>query len=1096
MIRYMNEIGQVVHTRRPGNPRTGFLNNLSFWTCKLLLLLFALSFSLQLSAQVDMGRLVGSISDPSGALLQGATVVVKNLDTGVTRSTASDTGGLYAIPSLPAGRYLVRVESSGFQTSSQAADVTVGGTVERSFRLSVNGATQQVNVSAQSVLELQTESHTVGGILGTAQLEQLPVSGRSPLAFASVEPGVSPGTDPSVSTSSAQFFGNTGNSIVLGGALDQETGYLQDGVENVTLLTQTANILPSAESISELNVQTNGSDARYRQPGIISITTRGGANAFHGTAYDFLQNDDLNAANYNLTTSSQAKTPLRYNLFGTNLGGPIRKDRAFFFFDYSGLREGNTTQTLYRVPTIAELQGDFTGEQTLYDPASYSTATGSNVSYIKETGKNAIPGGASAFNPFAVQYLKYLPAANIPLNTALNVNYRIPLKQTITNNQYFGRVDWALSQKDQVYGAFGYADMPTTNPTLVPNLFGRIYEGKSVNGLGEETHTFSTRLVNSARFGYNRSNYFETIQGAGVENYDQAFGLRNLAPLPQQWAPPYVSMTSVISLGYAYAPQGALQNRFQGVDQVNYIIGKHSLFFGGELIVTRFNGDWVVASNGSYTFNGKFTSQYVGGLQSKTNTGNSLADFLLGFPASASGATGTTAGDFHENEVAGFFQDDWKLFRKLTLNLGIRYQFDNPPNDSTGHSSIYDLATNQTVPGTWRTNYNDWAPRVGFALAATPSTVVRGGAGIYYSQPPYNFLQFLLAHAPNYIPQAPGFTIANPTPIENVFVANPSAAGQVPQTLASHMPDTNVQEFNLFVDQKIAGTFMATVGYAGEIGRHESVRLNPNQANAVGPGSTLYNLHPYTYIGNVFGQYNTGSSNSNALQAKIDGRFQGGSRLLASYTWGKSMNLADGDRNPITDYYHPRLNYAPAAWDRAQSFVLSGVYRLPFGPGQKFATSDTSFLRLATAGWQLTGIYHLASGLPVSITEGNTVEASAPNETFFAQKVCDPTKGFTRSKTEYFNKACFVQTGTLVYGVGGRAGVRQPGIDNLDFGFDKSFFLTETQQLQFRAEAFNTLNHPQFSLPGSIAVSSTSLGAATGTSRSMRTMQLALRYSF
>ena len=169
---------------------------------------------------------------------------------------------------------------------------------------------------------------------------------------------------------------------------------------------------------------------------------------------------------------------------------------------------------------------------------------------------------------------------------------------------------------------------------------------------------------------------------------------------------------------------------------------------------------------------------------------------------------------------------------------------------------------------------------------------------------------------------------------------------------------------------------------------------------------------------------------------------------------------------------------------------------MPFGPGQKFATSDAPFLRLATAGWQLTGIYHLASGLPVGITEGNNVEASAPNETFFAQKVCDPTTGFTRSKTEYFNKACFVQTGALVYGVGGRAGVRQPGIDNLDFGFDKSFFLTETQQLQFRAEAFNALNHPQFSLPGSIAVSSTSLGAITGTSRPMRTMQLALRYSF
>jgi hypothetical protein len=1076
----------------PGRTAFGFRFEAVFF-----LLLFVLTFSSQLSAQVDLGRVAGSITDPSGAVLQGAKVVVTNLDTGVTRSTASDTGGLYVIPSLPAGRYQITVESNGFQSSSQTADVTVGGTLERSFRLSVDGTKQQVVVSAQSGLDLQTESHTVGGILGTNQLEQLPVSGRNPLAYASVEPGVSPGNDASVSTSSAQFFGNTGNSIVLGGALDQETGFLQDGVENVTLLTQTANILPSAESISELNVQTNGSDARYRQPGIINITTRGGTNAFHGTAYDFLQNDDLNAKSYNLTTSAQTKTPLRYNLFGANLGGPIWKNRAFFFFDYSGLRDQNTTQTLYRVPTPAELQGDFTGEQTLYDPTSYKTATGGNISYLTETGKNAIPGGASAFDPFAVQYLKYLPAANIPLNTALNANYQIPLKQTITNDQYLGRVDWALSEKDQIYGAFGYANMPTTNPTLVPNLFGRIYQGKSVNALGEETHTFSTRLVNSARFGYNRSNYFETIQGAGVENYVQAFGLQNLAPLPQQWAPPYVNLASIINPGYPYAPQGAIQNRFQGVDQLNFIMGKHSLFFGGELIITRFNGNWVIANNGSYNFTGLFTSQFVGGAQSKTNTGNSLADFLLGFPASATGATGTSAGQFHETEAAGFFQDDWKVLQNLTLNLGVRYQFDNPPNDATGHSSIYDLPTNQTLPGTWYTNYNDWAPRVGFAFAASPSTVIRGGAGIYYSQPPYNFLQFLLAHAPNFIPQAPAFQITDPTPIQTVFVANPSAAGQVPQTLGLHMPDTNVQEFNLFVEQRLAKTFLATVGYAGEIGRHESIRLNANQPNAIAPGTTTtkYNLRPYTYISDVFGQYNIGGSNSNALEAKIDGRFQSGSRLLASYTWAKSMDIADGDRNPITSYYNPQLNYALAAWDRTNSFVLSGVYKLPFGPGQRFMQSNQPFTRLATAGWAFTGIYHLASGLPVSISETNNADTGV-DETFFAQKVCDPTTGFTRSKTEYFNKSCFVQTGPFAYGVGGRASVRQPGIDNLDVGFDKSFFLTETQQLQFRAEAFNALNHAQFSLPGSIAVSSTSLGAITGTSRPMRTMQLALRYSF
>ena len=1062
-----------------------------------LLPLLILALACGAEAQVNLGRLTGSVLDPSGAVVRGGTIVLKNVDTGTIRSTVSNDDGLYVIPSLRAGHYQITVSVAGFQSDSEPVDITAGGTIERSFHLSVDGTRQEVSVTADSGLNLQTGSHTVGGVVAATQLEQLPVSGRNPLGFASIEPGVASGSDPTVSTSSAQFFGNTGNSIVLGGALDQQTGYLQDGVENVTLLTQTANILPSAESISELNVQTNGSDARYRQPGIVNITTKSGTNAFDGVAYDFLQNDDLNAANYNLTTSPQTKTPLRYNLFGANLGGPIWRDHAFFFFDYSGLREQNTAQTLYRVPTAAELQGDFTGEQTLYDPKSYKPSIGANVSYLSETGRNAIPGGPAAFDAFATQYLKYLPAANIPLNAALNVNYQIPLAQTITNDQYLGRVDWAFSQKDQIYGAFGYADMPTTNRTLVPNLFGRIYQGKSTNALAQETHTFSPHLVNSGRFGYNRSDYFETIQGAGAENYVEAFGLKNLTPLPQQYAPPYVSITSVISVGYPYAPQGAIQNRYQFVDQIDYVIGKHSLFFGGELIATRFDGNWVIANNGSYSYNGLFTSQFVNGVQSKTNTGNQLADFLLGFPANATGATGTSAGNFHETEVAGFFQDDYKLLTNLTLNLGLRYQFDNPPNETTGHSSIYDLPMNQTVLGTWKTNYNDWAPRIGFAGQVNSTMAIRGGFGIYFSQPPYNFLQFLLAHAPNFIPQAPAFQITNPTLTEDVFVANPSATGQVPQTLARRMPDTNVQEFNLFIDQNFTKVFLASFGYVGEIGRHESIRLNANQPNSIAPGTmtTKFNLRPYSYIGDVFGQYNIGSSNSNALEAKIDGRFRNGSRLLASYTWEKSMDLADGDRNPVTNAYNPQLNYAPAAWDRTQSLALSGVYKLPFGPGQKFAISTRPLIRLTTAGWELTGIYHLASGLPVSITASNNADTGT-DETFFAQKVCDPTTGFTRSKAEYFNKACFAQTGAFAYGVGGRAGVRQPGINNLDLGIDKSFFVTETQQLQFRAEAFNTLNHPQFSLPGSIAVSSTSLGAVTGNSRAMRTMQVALRYSF
>ncbi len=1049
-------------------------------------------------AQVDLGKITGTVQDTTGASVKNAVVTAKNQATATVRTTNTNEQGIYSFPSLSQGIYEVSVSSVGFGEAISTVEVGTGNTVSQDFRLTVGSTAQQVSVTDSSSRELETESHEVRTAIEAEQLTQLPVSGRNPLEYALLAAGTAAASDPAESTSSAQFFGNTNHSIVLGGATDTQTGYLQDGVENVTLLTQTANILPSVESIRELDVITNGADARFRQPGVINITTKSGTNLFHGTAYDFLQNDALNAFPYNFATVPPVQTPLRYNLFGANLGGPILKDKLFFFVDYSGLRSSNTVVGLYRVPTAAELNGDFSASSKLiYDPSSYNAKTGSNESYLAETGKNAIPGGAAAFDPFAVAYLKFIPAANIPYDPVQNKNFQTALKNTTTSNQYQARGDWAVTQSDQLYASFGYADVPTTNPSFAVGLFGRIYEGKSTNVLAEETHIVNSELVNSARFGFNRSNYFETIQGAGTENYVQALGLKNLNPLPQQWAPPNVNISTYLNAGYPYAPQGAIQNRYQFIDQVSWIIGKHSLSLGGEIIRTQFDGNWVIANNGGYSFDGLFTSQYVKGARSKTAQGNPLADFLLGYPFKATGATGISAGSFRESEVAGFIQDDWKVRSNLTLNMGLRYQFDNPPYDKNGHGSIYDLPSNQTIPGTWNTNYKDFAPRIGFSYSPAPNTVIRGGFGIYYAGSPYNFLQFLLAHAPNFIPQAPSFQITNPTPTEDVFVANPSSAGQVPQTLAKHMPDVNVQEFNLFVEQKLGSVFVGSIGYAGEIGRHESIRLNANQPNAVAPGttSTKYNERPYAYIGDVFGQYNEGSSNSNGLQATLRGQFKGGSTVLASYTWSRAMDISDGDRYVVSYSYQPSLDYAPSAWDRTQSLSLGSVYMLPFGPNQHWLTSPSPIIRLAAAGWQLSTIWHLGSGLPVSVTATQSADTGSLGQVW-AQKVCNPASGFNRTGKLWFNPACFAQTGPFQYGVGGRNGVREPGIDNVSIGLGKSFLITNRQQLQFRAEAFNAFNHPQFSLPGLTSVNNKALGVLTGTSRSMRTMQLALRYSF
>ncbi len=347
-------------------------------------------------------------------------------------------------------------------------------------------------------------------------------------------------------------------------------GYLQDGVQNVTLFTQSANLLASVNAIQQMSVTTNGADAQYTQPSVVNIITRGGTNQFHGSTFDFLQSEDLNAKNYSLTGVGQATTPVRYNLFGGTFGGPILHNRIFFFGSYMGLRNANSACITTRVPTDAERAGDFTGEVNLYDPLTINSV-GTNQSFLTST-ENAIP--QSRIDPFATKFLSYVPSPNLPLDTALNINYQTPLRSTAKTNQYLGHVHWQLSPRDQLYIASGYSSSPTVTPSFINTLYGNQFEISAANAFSEETHTISSRLVNTARTGYNRSILLSTVLGVGSQPYYQEFGLKNLAPTQAQWTPPTLAVSSFFAIGSTttvgnrYAPQGATQNRFQYADQV------------------------------------------------------------------------------------------------------------------------------------------------------------------------------------------------------------------------------------------------------------------------------------------------------------------------------------------------------------------------------------------------------------------------------------------------------------------------------------------------------------------------------------------------
>ena len=1034
-------------------------------------------------AQTDLGFITGTIHDSSDAALPNCQVEIKNMSTSATRTVTTDQSGYFNAPSLTIGTYTVTATAPGFKRVATSVQVTTNGAVAN-LKLSTGDVQQEVTVSTASAsVDLQTDNHELTITVAPTQLVNLPNSGRSLLNVATLGPSSQPGTDVGVDGGDEGFYGQTANSVIISGLGNAHTAFLQDGVDNTNLLTQTVNILSSVEASQEVTTILNGAPARFSQPSIINVITKSGSNKIHGTAYDFLQNDDFDAQNW-FALSKPAK---RYNQFGANIGAPIWKNKLFAFFDYSGLRSHTASTVSDRVPTAAERMGNFAADGlTLYDPSTYNPATGTDQPFAGDT--------LTTISPFAQAWLNNYPAPNVPLG-ANNVNYVANLPTINNYDEYLGRVDYNISPRDLLFGTVARLESTNGSNSITPGLFGIFIALKGTNISLAETHVFNSNIVNVFKVGYNRSNLFRTQQGEGVVDYAAQYGLANVNPLPAQWTPPAINLNNYTSLGDPYSPQGAIQNRFQYTDEVSWKIGKHTIVFGGDYVRTQFDGNWVVGNNGIYNFDGSATSAYVDGSRSPTDQGNALADLELGFPRTANAANGVTLGAFRGTDVSGYVQDDWKATPKLTVNFGLRYDFDNPPDDKNGHGGQFDVASNRVIPGTWKTNYNDYAPRFGFSYQADNQTVVRGGYGIYYAPILYNNLQFELLYSPNFVNQSYSFNIAGPVDIQSLFVPNPSLAGQQNYTLTKTLKDTSVQDWNLNIERSISNNTLVTLGYIGNVTRHQSARADLNQPYGLTAGNTngILDLRPNTAVGTTDGQLNALSANYNALVAKFERTYSNGLQFLGAYTYSKAMDILDGDNADIQDLYDPGLTYGPAGFDRTHNVLLSGVYELPIGPGRKFLNSNSVINREILGGWQLSGIQQFATGQPIQITANNNADTSSVHSVY-ADKVCSGGAPAGHPRLQFFDPACFVQPANGQYGTA-RSGPRQPGIDTTNLSIQKAFAITERQQLQFRAEAFSVFNHPNFGA-GSTSFNNSGAGFLTFESVGQRTLQLALRYAF
>jgi hypothetical protein len=1072
--------------RKDSNRSTGFRKTRLSQALQtiLVLLIVAGIGSLRVAfAQTDLGSLSGTIRDSAEAVVPNCQIEIKNARTSTTRSVTTDQNGYFNVPSLTVGPYTVSATAAGFKHLVTTVDVTTNGATAN-LQLSVGNVQQEVTVTSESgSVSLQTDNHELVTTVSPTQLVNLPNSGRSILNIATLGPSSQPGTDVGVDGGDEGFYGQTANSVIISGLGNAHTSFLQDGVDNTNLLTQTVNILSSVEATQEVTTVLNGAPARFSQPSIINVITKSGSNQIHGTAYDFLQNDDFDARNWFATT----KPAKRYNQFGGNIGAPLWKNKLFAFFDYSGLRSHTASVNRDRVPTDAERSGDFSADAlTIYDPSTYNPVTGTSQPFAN----NKIP----AISPFAQLWLKNYPEPNTTLD-ANNVNYVANLPSINNYDEYLGRVDFNISPRDLVFGTVARLESQAGSDSITPNLFGIFIALKGTNISVAETHVFNSNVVNVFKVGYNRSNLFRTQQGQSALNYAAAYGLANVNPLPAQWTPPAINLSNYTSLGDPYSPQGAIQNRFQYTDEVSWKLGNHTFVFGGDYVRTQFDGNWVVGNNGIYNFDGSATSAYLGGVRSSTDQGNALADLELGFPRTANAANGVTLGAFRGTDVSGYVQDDWKALPRLTFNIGLRYDFDNPPNDKNGHGGQFDVASNRVIPGTWKTNYNDWGPRFGFSYQANDRTVVRGGYGIYYAPILYNNLQFQLLYSPNFVNQSYSFNVASPVDIQGLFVPNPSLAGQQNYTLTKTLKDTSVQDWNVNIQRSLSNNTLFTIGYIGNVTRHQSARADLNQPYGLTPGNTsgILDLRPNVNVGTTDGQLNAISANYNALAVKVERTYTNGLQFLGAYTYSKAMDILDGDNADIQNLYNPGLAYGPAGFDRTHNLILSAVYELPFGPGKKFLNSNSLINREIVGGWQLSGIQQFATGQPISITANNNADTSSVHSVY-ANRICTGNPPAGHPRLQFFDPSCYVQPATGQYGTA-RSGPRQPGIDTTNLSLQKAFAITERQQLQFRAEAFSVFNHPNFGT-GSTSITNPAAGLLTTEPIGQRVLQLALRYAF
>jgi len=1074
-----------------------------------LALALVLGFSTRAFAQTGAATITGLLSDQSGAAAPGVTVTATNQATNVDYTAVSNNAGNYTIASVPVGTYVVKASLSGFKTATtKPIELEAKEIVRLDFKLAVGAIEDNVEVTAESPV-LQTESATVGEVLSGKTVESLPLNGRNTSQLALLLPGSvtpNPGGQTTIRGAGARPYVN--------GNREQTNNFMVDGVEINDTMDNRVGYQPSPDAIAQISVETNNyaADTGNVAGGVISNVIKSGANQLRGNLFEFYRNSDFDANTWERNRSSAARAERKQHIFGGTLGGPIVKDKLFFFVNYQGsILDTPGSQTASVAPE-AWRRGDLSSIATpIRDPRTGLPFPG-----------NQIP--ANRISPFARALLGDTAKYPLPNRTVTGVagNYVGESLSTTRAHQGDLRLDWNASAHDKLFLRFSIAELEVNTdkqafPLLLPTRSESPFRNLAVNW----NRTFGASLINEVLVGYNSVLFLSELNDwAGIGNANAQYGIPGSQPIAGlssiQWGAGLTSVGAVATI------EDSLPKIYQLNEKLTWLKGRHAVKVGGQWL--KYNTKRFYPGNngllGLFNYTGTFS-------------GNSFSDFLLDQVALKGRGFNGAPWTHDQNRIALFVQDDFKVRPNLTLNLGMRWAYTSPLVEKDNRQSNFNLQTGAQIiakdgsiedRALYKPYKKGFEPRFGFAWSATDRLVFRGGYGIS---------QYMEGTGSNLrLPLNPPFFFESDVRYDQTTGAGTITTGfegLVPQNQIAGQPrawDPNLrpqftQQWNVFAEYRLTSRMSAQAGYVG----HRATKLvTPVEGNQPLPGTgdpstwapldrrrPLFAALPL--VTNISTTASRGRSNYNALQASVRQRDWKGLEFMASYTFGKILtnNLGYYGSAGVAsegaywvNAYDPEANYGLAFHDVRHNFVFAANYELPLGKDKKWGSDWSGVTDALLGGWKVSAIFQARTGFPITVQNSNRRSLQGTRSAEWPNCVGNPVpsnQSITSdpnapSNSKWLDIAAFQVPALGTFGNCGIGIATAPGYSNVDASLSKRFKVGGARALEFRAEAFNVLNHPNFGPPGRDINTPGTFGIITGTVGSPRVVEFVLKFFF